>query len=74
MAQWRRTGVDDARIRQFRALHNEPSASNHAIRLEPDLADRSLRICGHIPNGPKILSRVSLTRNPAACFQGLRVV
>ncbi len=26
----------------FNALHDEPSGSNHAIRLEPDLADAEI--------------------------------
>ena len=39
MAEWRRTGLDDARIEQPECSSYEPSTSNHAIRLEPDLAD-----------------------------------
>jgi hypothetical protein len=42
MAEWRRTCLDDARIQQLNALHHEPSASNQAIRLEPNLADAEI--------------------------------
>jgi hypothetical protein len=49
MAEWCRTGLDDARIQQPNALRRKPSASNHALRLEanlslPRLASRSQRI------------------------------
>jgi hypothetical protein len=62
MAEWRRTGLDDARIRQPEcALRHEPSASNHAIRLEPDLADAEISGSAVTANALLLLRRAAET-------------
>src|ERR1700730_12573283 len=41
-AQWHRTAWTMLEFDSFNALHDEPSASNHAIRLQPDLTNAEI--------------------------------
>jgi hypothetical protein len=62
VAQWRRTGLDDARIRlASMPLRHEPSASNHAIRLEPDLADGKISGSAVTANALLLIRRAAET-------------
>ena len=45
----------------FKALHDEPSASNHAIRLEPDLADAEISGSAVTANALLLLRRAAET-------------
>ena len=45
----------------FNALHDEPSASNHAIRLEPDLADAEISGSAVTANTLLLLRRAAET-------------
>src|SRR6266404_3987399 len=45
----------------FNALHDEPSASNHAIRLEPDLADAEISGSAVTANALLLLRRAAET-------------
>src|SRR5438105_10651090 len=50
----------------FNALHDEPSASNHAIRLEPDLADAEI-------SGSAVTANTLLLLRRAAETSGLKL-
>jgi hypothetical protein len=63
MVEWRRTGLDHARLRQ---LHDEPSASNDAIRLEANLPDSEL-------SGSAIATNALLLLRRAADSNGLKL-
>jgi hypothetical protein len=43
----------------FNALHDEPSASNHAIRLEPDLANAEISASAVVANALLLLRRAA---------------
>lgn len=45
----------------FNALHEEPSASNHAIRLEPNLAEADISGSAIVPNALLLLRRAADT-------------
>jgi len=45
----------------FNALHDEPSASNHAIRLEPDLAEADISGSAIMANALLLLRRAAET-------------
>ena len=61
MAEWRRTGLDMLEFNSLNALRHEPSASNHAIRLEPDLADAEISGSAVTANALILLRRAADT-------------
>jgi hypothetical protein len=57
MVERRRTGVDGARLRQLQCPHHEPSTSNQAIWLEPNLTETELSKSAVTRNGLLLLRR-----------------
>jgi hypothetical protein len=58
---WHRACLDDARIRQLQCVHEEPSASNQAIGLEPNLSDTELSASAVALNTMLLLRRAADT-------------
>ena len=61
MAERHRAGLDDARFRSYIALHQEPSASNQAIRLEPNLTATEISASAVTANALFLLRRAAET-------------
>jgi hypothetical protein len=53
----------------FNALHDEPSASNQAIRLEPDLANAEISGSAVTANALSLLCQTARNRDPGSAWK-----
>src|SRR5262249_51383838 len=61
MVEWRRTGLDDARIQQPERASSRALGYYHAIRLEPDLANTEISGSAVTANALLLLRRAAET-------------